>query len=52
MASVHGGKEMCQLQGESKTTDTFAEGSSNAGESNPEGALRPVSGVALPEPRL
>lgn len=50
MASVHGDKEICQLQRESNTTETFAEGSSDAG--HPEGALGPVSGVALREPRL
>lgn len=40
MASVHRGEvKMCQLHGESNTTETFAEGSSNVGESNPEGAF-------------
>lgn len=40
MASVLGGEEkMCQLQGENNTSQTFAEGSSSVGESNPEGAL-------------
>nr|XP_048280728.1 interleukin-21 isoform X2 [Myodes glareolus] len=47
---------MCQLQGENNTSQTFAEGSSSVGEKNPGRSswrrVRPVSGVALPEPRL